>query len=264
MAHPSGGERAAVPATGAEGDAGLAPLVPPVRGGGRPHGGGTRLRGVDASVGAAWEREDGSGNVEAFPAMSTGARREVTASPRRRHLVALLLAALVGVLSFLLPGVAAAGRGSISAPVGECPPVTLEPCPPVETTEPTTTSSETTSTTLVETTTTAPPQQTTSTSTVRRTTTTERQVVASTTTTLNVTTSINLLVPGDGTEGSESTTTTLQTQTRISGGGTSDGTLIALIVGGLLALAVFVSVLTWRYWAATRPPLMSTVGSDHG
>jgi hypothetical protein len=79
-----------------------------------------------------------------------------------------------------------------------------------------------------------------------------------------VTTSINVLVPGDGTEGAESTTTTVQTETRISSTDTSDSTLIALIVGGLVALALFVSILTWRYWAATRPPVVTTVGSDHG
>ncbi len=71
-----------------------------------------------------------------------------------------------------------------------------------------------------------------------------------------MTTSIDLLVPGDGTEGAESTTTTTPTpRPSASGGGTSDGTLLAVIVGGLLLLAVAVSILTWRYWVATRPPL---------
>ena len=94
--------------------------------------------------------------------------------------------------------------------------------------------------------------------------TTEEQIVTTTTTTLDVSTSVDVLVPGDGTEGAESTTTTTLTPTTISNEGTSDGTLLALIVGGLVLLAVVVSILTWRYWAATRPPLAPTVGSDHG
>jgi hypothetical protein len=98
----------------------------------------------------------------------------------------------------------------------------------------------------------------------RQTATTAERVETTTTTTLDVTTSIDVLVPGDGTEGAESTTTTTQTPTTISNDGTSDATLLTLIVGGLVLLAVAVSILTWRYWAATRPPLASTVGSDHG
>jgi hypothetical protein len=45
---------------------------------------------------------------------------------------------------------------------------------------------------------------------------------------------------------------------------TSDAALVALVVGGLVLLAVVVGVLTWRYWVATRPPPAPTVGSDHG
>jgi cobalamin biosynthesis Mg chelatase CobN len=132
----------------------------------------------------------------------------------------------------------------------------------------TTTTVPTTTTTTIATTTTTVP---TTTTTVRSTATTQRQtattaerVETTTTTTLDVTTSIDVLVPGDGTKGAESTTTTTQTPTTISNDGTSDATLLTLIVGGLVLLAVAVSILTWRYWAATRPPLASTVGSDHG
>ena len=52
--------------------------------------------------------------------------------------------------------------------------------------------------------------------------------------------------------------------TRISNDDVSDAALLALIVGGLLLLATAVSILTWRYWVATRPPLASAVGSDRG
>jgi hypothetical protein len=45
---------------------------------------------------------------------------------------------------------------------------------------------------------------------------------------------------------------------------TSDATLVAEVVGGLLLLALAVLALTWRYWAATRPSLASPVRSDHG
>ena len=110
-----------------------------------------------------------------------------------------------------------------------------------------------------------PPRPSRSTTTTeRQTATTEERVETTTTTTLDVTTSVDVLVPGDGTEGAESTTTTTQTPTTISNDGTSDETLLTLIVGGLVLLAVAVSILTWRYWAATRPPLAPTVGSDHG
>ena len=85
-----------------------------------------------------------------------------------------------------------------------------------------------------------------------------------TTTTVNVPTSHNVLVPGDGTEGAESTTTTTEIPTTISNDGTSDAALLALVVGGLVLLAVAVGILTWRYWVATRPPVAPTVGSDHG
>ncbi len=165
---------------------------------------------------------------------------------RRARLVALAVAALLSVPVMVAPAVAGP----------------LDPCSPdndTSTTLPTCVSTSTTATTIATTTST----------TVVQTTTTQRQVVTTeepapeTTTTLEVTTSQDLLVPGDGTEGAESTTTTA-TPTRISNEGTSDGTLLALIVGGLVLLALVVSVLTWRYWVATRPPRTPTVGSRHG
>ncbi|MGV3760469.1 MAG: hypothetical protein ACO1PW_13160, partial [Actinomycetota bacterium] len=52
----------------------------------------------------------------------------------------------------------------------------------------------------------------------------------------------------------ESTTTTESVVT-ISNedSGPSDGTLIGIVVAGLVLIALVVSVLTWRYWLATRP-----------
>lgn len=77
------------------------------------------------------------------------------------------------------------------------------------------------------------------------------------------TTTANLLVAGDGTEGSESTTTTEVSETQVVGNdGIDDGTLVALIIGGLVVVAVAVAVLTWRYWLATRPVPARPEGSD--
>lgn len=78
------------------------------------------------------------------------------------------------------------------------------------------------------------------------------------TTTLDPVTSANLLIPGDGTEGAESTTTTVLSATSASDGGLGDGTLIALVIVGLVLIAGVVAVLTWRYWVGTRPPLRDT------
>ena len=70
--------------------------------------------------------------------------------------------------------------------------------------------------------------------------------------TLTVTTLRNILVPGDGTEGAESTTTT-EKALATGSDGLSDETLILLVVGGLGLVAAVVGMLTWRYWHATRP-----------
>jgi len=175
---------------------------------------------------------------------------------RRGRLAALVASVLLASLTLLIGGSATATQ---AAPQGPCvePTNSLTDECPTTTTPP---SSSETTTSLVETTTTF--RQTTTTR--RQTATTAERVVTTTSTSLDVATSLNVLVLGDGTEGAELTTTTTQTPTTISDDGTSDGALLALIVGGLLVLAVAVSILTWRYWAATRPPLVATVGSDHG
>ncbi|MDQ2649581.1 MAG: hypothetical protein M3Z03_08495 [Actinomycetota bacterium] len=83
-----------------------------------------------------------------------------------------------------------------------------------------------------------------------RTPTTEERV---TTTVFQVSTSVDLLVPGDGTEGAESTTTTEAEQLGTGGGGLSDNQLVLLIVSGLSVMGAAVGLLTWRYWKATQP-----------
>ena len=179
--------------------------------------------------------------------------------PRRARLAALVAAVLLASLTLLI-GLAVGPANAVPCDeAGE--PAGCNPNEPPAIEASTTTSP--TTTTTAESTTTTTYQQTTTTA-YRQTATTAERVITTTTTTLDVTTSVDVLVPGDGTEGAESTTTTTQTPTTISNEGASDGTLLALIVGGLVALAVAVSILTWRYWAATRPPLATTVGSDHG
>jgi hypothetical protein len=118
----------------------------------------------------------------------------------------------------------------------------------------TTTIETITSTTVKATTTTARAATPT---TARQTTTTK--AAQQTTTTVALPAS-NVLVPGDGTEGAQSTTTTLGTATRVDDGGPSDGTLIALVIAGLVLVAVAVAILTWRYWAATRPEVVEVAG----
>jgi hypothetical protein len=183
----------------------------------------------------------------------------------RRRATALTLACLAAAVLALGPGAgpATATPAQIDCVVNpnapECqqqPTTTLAPTTtepePVDP-SPTTTEPETTTTTepagVAPTVTTAPP------STARPVPTTAAPVETTTTepaTTL--TTRSNLLVPGDGTHGAESTTTTVRTETRVQGGsGPSDGTLIALIIGGLVVVAALVGALTFRYWRATAP-----------
>lgn len=140
-----------------------------------------------------------------------------------------------------------------SPSAAQCVPAVDPTCDTTTTTESTTTTTAV-STTTTEATTSTTARQTTAT-TARQTTTTRAQ--ATTTTTVEtVTTANNVLVPGDGTEGAQSTTTTVATATKVSDGGPSDATLISLVIAGLLLIALVVAVLTWRYWVATRPPLL--------
>jgi cobalamin biosynthesis Mg chelatase CobN len=176
--------------------------------------------------------------------------------PRRGRLAALAASAGLAMGLLLLVG---SGAPTAAAPRGPCVSSTVDPADPCPDTT-TTTTAPTTTTTIEETTTTFVE----TTSTRGQTATTQEVVQTTTSTSLDVSTSQNVLVPGDGTEGAESTTTTTESPTTISNDDTSDGALLALIVGGLVLLAVVVGILTWRYWVATRPPLKPAVGSDHG
>lgn len=123
-----------------------------------------------------------------------------------------------------------------------------DPCPILD---PDCIASTTTTTEDLEetTTTTEAPEET---STTVRTTTTREEV---TTSTLTITTLHDVLIPGDGTAGAESTTTTAASVAGADSG-ISDETLIMAIVGALGIVAVIVAVLTWRYWNATRPRIV--------
>ncbi|MFP5256120.1 MAG: hypothetical protein ACLGI8_09750 [Acidimicrobiia bacterium] len=166
------------------------------------------------------------------------------------------LAALALALGWLAAGPAdVAGAEDPPATTSTTDPCALDPIP-VGCEDP---PPDSTTTTVAETTTTGAPVVTAapSTTTTRpssRPTTTTIVEVEITTTTLGLTTSTDLLVPGDGTEGAESTTTTEATVAISNeGSGPSDGTLIGIVVAGLVLIAVVVSILTWRYWVATRP-----------
>ena len=163
---------------------------------------------------------------------------------RLRH-AASSLVALGLLLVALLGATAPAG----SAPAQDCPPVTVpgDDCDEVTTTVPdvTTTEKQAEATTTTQRTTT----------TTRATTATTASTATTTTSTVTPSTAVDLLVPGDGTEGAESTTTT-EAIAATGDGGPSDGTLIALVIVGLVLIAGVVSGLTWRYWVATRPPLL--------
>jgi hypothetical protein len=67
-----------------------------------------------------------------------------------------------------------------------------------------------------------------------------------------------VLVEGDGSGQELPEATDLEpTDESDDGDGPSDGTLITVIIAGLFTVALLVSVLTWRYWVATRPPLLT-------
>lgn len=167
-------------------------------------------------------------------------------------LVVAVAAAALGVL--LVP----APTSTSAAPTQDCTVRTLVggECPTTtETVLTTTTFEETGSTTSL-----ADPTSTTG----RQITTTSAEPTQETTTTLPAGSSADLLIPGDGTQGAESTTTTIATPLRASDAGLSDGALIALVVLGLMVVAGVAVVLTWRYWVATRGPASEwDAGSAH-
>ena len=166
------------------------------------------------------------------------------AASRRRGAAVLVLAVLLSLLAVWT----ASGSGAAQV-LCEEEDGTFVPC------DLTTTTTEETTTTVDETTTTE--------DTVDDTDTTEDTVDREEVVTepsVTVSTLQNVLIPGDGTEGAENTTTTskaLATGTD----GLSDETLILLVVGGLGLVAAVVGLLTWRYWTATRPTVAEPRGA---
>ena len=73
---------------------------------------------------------------------------------------------------------------------------------------------------------------------------------------ITFTTVANLLVPGDGTEGAQATTTTTAPSPGEGSSADDENRLIWMIIAGLAGVAVLVAVLTWRYWLLTRPGLV--------
>ena len=68
-----------------------------------------------------------------------------------------------------------------------------------------------------------------------------------------ITTRRDLLVPGDGSDGAPSTTTTTEAPEVASGDGLDEETQIWLIVAGLVVVALLIGAWTVRYWRRTRP-----------
>ncbi len=183
---------------------------------------------------------------------------------RRRRGAALLLAIALAVAMTML------GSGAEAADLrGGDPPTTPPTDPPTTppTDPPTTPPTDPPATPPTEPPATAPPPPVTSPpTTVRRTTTTRQSapVTAAPTTALQTTTTLstsstNLLVPGDGSDGSESTTTTVA----VSGsGGISESTKVTAIVAGLIAIALTLALLTARYWRMTAPLAPAALVAD--
>lgn len=72
-------------------------------------------------------------------------------------------------------------------------------------------------------------------------------------------TSRDLLVSGDGSEGAQSTTTTSTTLVEVAAEGDTldEETRIWLVVAGLVVVAVLIGVWTWRYWVRTKPAVVA-------
>ncbi len=181
------------------------------------------------------------------------------AAPERRRRARTLVVALSVALAAvgILGTVPAQARPNQTG--GQCSPFPFCSSIPVSSTsapdDVTTTTEDDDVTTTTEddddvTTTTEDDDRGTTETTRERTPTTEERV---TTTVFQVSTSLDLLVPGDGTEGAESTTTTEAEQLGTGGGGLSDNQLVLLIVSGLSVMGAAVGLLTWRYWKATQP-----------
>lgn len=194
------------------------------------------------------------GSLIPFPDRCGGRGPLASSRTRAQRAVLLAVALLVGSLAWLLPlGPADAGLGTPleDPPTDPTDPGDPPPDPPPDVEPPPPPDPPTTTTSVIETTTTTVVRQTTTT--YRQVPTTVVEIVETTTTSTVPPTSVDLLVPGDGTEGAESTTTTQVELVSSGDDGPSDGTLIAIVVTGLVLIALVVGILTWRYWVATRP-----------
>jgi cobalamin biosynthesis Mg chelatase CobN len=160
----------------------------------------------------------------------------VHSTQSRRVAIVALVTVLAAALIALLPMRANGGAGPIDCTLDPADPA----CAPTSTDdEPSTTADETTTT------------ESSTTTSAAQTTTTEEQVTTTTEDATTLSTVNALLVPGDGSEGAESTTTT--TVAVDDGDDSSEATVVWLIVAGLVAVAAAIGVLTWRYWLATKP-----------
>ena len=181
-----------------------------------------------------------------------------------RARVRLRLAVLVLFSAGLVAAVGSGAAAEVAGPLFQIDP----PLPTTTTEAPTTTAEPSTSSTVEPTTTEFLDTSTTeapTTTAVRQTTTTRRrstttaqdlQTTTSTEPEVTTTTTNALLVPGDGTDGAESTTTTSTTVVTVSdstSSGLSEGTMLWLIVAGLVAIALLIALWTIRFWRATRP-----------
>jgi cobalamin biosynthesis Mg chelatase CobN len=173
----------------------------------------------------------------------------------RRELV-VVAAGLLAVVLCALPAVAQVGEPSTTT------------TPPTEQT----TSTTETGITLLPTTTSSTEQLETTTTTIRRRSTTTTTVRRSTTTTVATgpaitlpasTTTSELLEPNAPIE--LPTTTSLPPATKVDRG-ISAGSLVLLVIGALLLIALVLAVFTYRFWRSTRPapPSVGSTVPGHG
>jgi cobalamin biosynthesis Mg chelatase CobN len=160
-----------------------------------------------------------------------------------------MAAVLAPAIALLLAGAApASAQTCLSIPQSSCPPTTPPPstAPTSSTTTPTTEAPTTTETT-------AAPATTARTATTQATATTAgSKATATTAAPTTTTTTPSLLVPGPAVTAPGPTTVNGQKVAAVSNEDKT-GTVVALVITGLLVVALLLSLLTWRFWRNTRP-----------